>query len=1610
MELKAGDIVQRRYEIQRNLGRGGLATTYLARDRLWTGEVALKLLNASSSEHQQLLREEFGRLCGLSHPRLSRVHDLGTDHGPGGTLCFYTADFIDGVPLDEYARGRTWSAVSRALADAVTALTFLHGLSVRHGDFKPANVLVDQQGRGVLIDLGCAHPFGQLLEGEVSGTPAFLAPELYEGHGADGRADLFAVGVTLGLLLEQVAAPVEVQNLLSRLTTPRPQERTSTAEEVLEVLGGPDIAVASSVGAAPRLLGRRREMETFQSMLDRLLAGEPGPRGLWVHGASGVGRTRLLREMKWAAQQRCLAVEGRASGLCPVTFLLRLATGDESITDDLSGVLGACELFATSGSPTVLFFDDVQLLHQEDRLLLHALLRTVESTASLLVVCSSPEEATVSTANLESLFLAPLGMTEVQQWAQGTIPAHCGDRLLTVTGGFPADVETLLDQLSQKEFHEADLEALGSRLGGAELVVDGLDEQESYALALIVAVGGVLEEQDRQRHDLPDEVLRRLCHSGWLRRDGILWKVARRVDGRRIVAALPAQQVQRAHLDLVEQLRQQRKELGDEGRVEGSRLEARLAYHLLQAGKVAEASLALTEQGDLLRLDPPAWAPLANALAEVSKDPEVLLAAAEVDQLSGRAEDAKETLLSLGSREVDSALLVRLKAQLAACYIKLGQPRKAQHQLEGALELPTSADARAELADMLSRVLRQQGNYREAIVQAQAALGQSLDQSVEAALHEDIGVAASYLGDADLATRHLAEATDLQSGSPRQEYRIRTYGAIHAFRSGLLGEAIRGYRAALDVAQSHQLGDLIANAALNLGTALQQSGDWGAALESYERGLKVAVALGKSGTANTLRFNIANVQVQIGLFDRAEPMVQAVRRQAQASGVGYFEAATATVLGEIALFRGALDQAHEWFECARGTGGTQGTPREQAEVDLLLAELALRRGDQEQAATWLAAGRARAHESDAAAADLQARLLAGQGALELACGRGVEGLQLLEQARALAREAALGPLQAEVEANLAEAYGRQGAHSLADASRTTARQLWERIAASLPEALRDAFWGHPRRVGLGRQAAPESRHRFGADLRRFLEVNRRINSTLTVEAVLEYAMDAAIELTGAERGFVLIGRGETSTDDAFPSFEVPAARNIDRKHIGAPHHEFSRTIAVQVVQTGEPVVTTDAAQDERFQGQASIHAHRLRSVVCVPIRSPEGTLGALYLDHRGRRDQFEPEDLELLVAFGDQVALAVRNARLLSRLEHQTQELRARAEALEKANVRVEELLRGQEQEIDRLNEEVRARQQALEFRYDYSKIIFRGPAMRSVLATVDRVVDRSASVLVYGESGTGKELIARAIHFNGPRRDQRFVGVNCAALPETLLESELFGHVRGAFTGADQDREGLLAGASGGTLFLDELGEMPLSMQAKLLRVLQEREVTPLGASHAEPIDIRLVCATNRPLLDEVEDGRFRADLYYRVAVVEIRLPPLRERIEDIPLLARHILARLAGESGQPPPRLARDVVPALTRHPWPGNVRQLENVLTRAYVMASGNRLKASDLELHHVSTSQLAADREQFERDEARRILAALNANRWNVRAVSRALGIPSNTLYRKLKRYNIQRPAS
>jgi transcriptional regulator with GAF, ATPase, and Fis domain len=519
-------------------------------------------------------------------------------------------------------------------------------------------------------------------------------------------------------------------------------------------------------------------------------------------------------------------------------------------------------------------------------------------------------------------------------------------------------------------------------------------------------------------------------------------------------------------------------------------------------------------------------------------------------------------------------------------------------------------------------------------------------------------------------------------------------------------------------------------------------------------------------------------------------------------------------------------------------------------------------------------------------------------------------------------------------------------------------------------------------------------------LRQLLEVNRALAAERHPPRLYAKILDAAVELTGAERAFVVLA----SSPDAVP--EIAASRNVDREEVRSPASKVSRTVVRKVVESGASQLIESALEDPELGPASSVSGMRLVSILALPLKVHGTTVGCLYLDNRFQKGKFTAEHRQVMELFADQAAIAVDNARLHA----QNEAARAELETLAK---KLSERVAVQEVELQSMRSALESRLEHKPLKHDYPEMIGRSPAMVEMLALLDVVVETDYPVLILGESGSGKEAVARAIHSLGRRKDRPFVAENCAAIADNLLEAELFGYVRGAFTGAERDKKGLFEEADGGTLFLDEIGEMDLSMQRKLLRVLQEGEFRKVGGREPIKVDVRILSATNADLAQRLQDGSFREDLYFRLKVMCIRVPPLRERRGDIPALVDHFLKESAKETHRPVPEVTDEALALLLEYSWPGNVRELKNEILKLAALApdgTGKRDAQIDARMlrglgEGTKQTHLSLAGRTLEELEKEAIRQALEVARGKRVEAARLLGLPRRTFYNRLKRYGL-----
>lgn len=427
-----------------------------------------------------------------------------------------------------------------------------------------------------------------------------------------------------------------------------------------------------------------------------------------------------------------------------------------------------------------------------------------------------------------------------------------------------------------------------------------------------------------------------------------------------------------------------------------------------------------------------------------------------------------------------------------------------------------------------------------------------------------------------------------------------------------------------------------------------------------------------------------------------------------------------------------------------------------------------------------------------------------------------------------------------------------------------------------------------------------------------IEIVTSLEKSQNLDNIFEFVMKKLTENFGIIRGMLV-----TFEDEEFNLLSVKKAFNISEEEMQRGIYKVGEGVVGRVVETGKPISLEDIHKAKEFLNRMKIKRPKdiPISFIAVPVKIEGIVIGVLAVEKKFINTEILREDEEMLTIIANFIGSKIKNLSAVLK-------------------------------EKDFLFEENLNLKKELYKNYSFQTIIGKNKKMVEIFELIRSVADSDASILILGESGTGKELIAKAIHYESSRKNQPFVSINCAAIPETLLEAELFGYRKGAFTGAIKDKKGKFILANGGTLFLDEIGDMPLGLQAKILRALQEKEIEPLGSETKEKIDIRLISATNRPIEKWVEEGKFRKDLYYRINVIEIRLPPLRERKDDIPILVRYFLEKYAKKNRKKPPDVSEEAMLFLQNYSWPGNVRELENVLERAILLCKDDKITPSDL----------------------------------------------------------------
>ena len=1006
---------------------------------------------------------------------------------------------------------------------------------------------------------------------------------------------------------------------------------------------------------------------------------------------------------------------------------------------------------------------------------------------------------------------------------------------------------------------------------------------------------------------------------------------------------------------------------------------------------------------------------------------EVAQRTAAAYRLWGRYEAGCNALAPLLQEIDDVTIREAVAIQLAELYFHRGLYDEARMLLEPLSADDNSAQRGAALA-LLARVHFYSGRHaqsRKTAERGMLVLGAATrDFALCAAM---VGLVRVYEGKLQQGAKYLetSESVLVTAGSGSdQSFAANAVGiAYHKLKD--YEAATESYQRSLDLAR--RCGDLerINIATMNLSVVLQEAARYGEAIARYEEALAMAWQADNQAVLSRVYNNLGNIHRYLGMLHKAQDLAERSVEMADRLGLGLACGLNRILLGEILTLQGRFDEAAVLFAEAHATFAESDALDELLECDIDSVELQVASENYDQAIELGVATIARASEAQLDNHRLRAIAATGTALLRRnRAGDAGHAMETLDSGIELLEEFGTPELAFRINALLAQALTSLGNAERAAGILAQAERSLAALKRLVPEEYHSGFFNRSdRKLALSDFAnvssrvaqlahtiapvAPSSsrlhhRHRWMAEL---IRMNERLVAQHDLEKLLETLIDIIVNLSGAERGFVLL--------PASDGVDVVVARNMDREVIRRSRTKFSTTIARRVLAEGELIRLEDAIEADDFRSKESVMALRIRSVICLPIVGKGETVGAIYLDNRFKPAVFTEGVVEMLTAFAEQASIAIQNAQLLARYRETVVALEKSQEEVGRLNLRLEEKVRFQEAVIEQKTEELDRRQEQLEERYRFQNIIGRSRALEALFAIMQRVCQTHVPVLITGESGSGKELVARALHFSGPRRRQQFLSINCAALPDALLESELFGHEEGAFTDARRARKGLFDLAHEGTLFLDEVGDMSLTMQAKLLRVLQEGEVTPLGAEAVHIVDVRILAATNRNLHSMVKAGTFRQDLYFRLDVVSVRVPALRERKEDIPLLVNHFLDQFSAKSELPRPTMSMQAMQILMSYHWPGNVRELHSVVTTSAVFADDGVITTESLRTKpevfldnaYSSTSVSTMETVNLRELERQAVIMALRRTEGNKQKAAKVLGISRRALYNKIESHQI-----
>ena len=1565
-----------RYELTEHLAEGGSANVFRVIDT-WAPNRRLvaKVQRDDDPRLGRALQREYATL--LLHPPMNApqpvlLHRLEKPLLMGayrleGLVLIETQ--VPGLEWHQWlAQAPTKQEILQAIATLLKSLHGLHQSGLRHGDIKPENILIpqDQPTAAAWIDFGLSDRPG-ILHG---GTPKYLAPEALNGQ-PELASDLFA----LGKILEDTDGPAELKTLLAGLRAWNPAERmtaTQALEQVHNLLGEADSPThqnpinpwALDVTSFESIAGA---LKTRRAVALHACGGRDEGADLWCKAASAQAIKEGWDLISFDALEAMLLeaeeaphVEDAAHFV--IERLLEKAHSNplvvdagERLPDSFAELLSLRFSRSTADKHGILWLcwgNDETLADWKDTIV--DIPRWDIAAIQSLVTLYRPDlvQPQKVASRLYALTDGGVGAATQLMWNDQSAPEPDLWNLRQSARNAAASLSKVGLGLSRQPLSLASLSDLLERYQSGE--------ETQRDLASLILNTEVESTDGGASFGLTSAAFRKLDLERSLE-PARLTCLLETIEAPLATLLLPTSHPWKAHISLVDLL--------ESAKYHYAKREWTFAAECFQAAREVNAEFNDTEITLYI-----------NALTR-----------------SGQAGAAIGLLETLDN---DVFRLSRASMMLEHGFV---------HEAHDALE-SLSKSSRSQAATLqLSRAKLKLGKFTEAkeLAESIGTPSNSRDKVEQACLQ---GIVATFRGEAQLGADYLEPLLESYPDDPELTGKLSSALALVYQKSGRSEKAKALYLQSIACAEETYSTKAMLNRLTNLGTLEQNVYDYGAALDTYKKASKLAQALNDTSALLRSGLNLANLQSILGQTHEARTTLsnlEFLSRDQQFKTEGSY---IKLLRLDLELLEASLPaDFHKQLRNLESALEQEGLHAALEEATLLRLKAESVTEPNQTTIVALLDWSKRQLETGRES-------LALQGLFALVrCLSQLGDISSEESALRFLRDQTEKGVNPELNwaVSVLHAVKETQVRNFEEADKLWrhAREAHQVLNRKIPPGLQQQFFGlMPRNILLRHQqenismhARPESNNL--PSVSRLFQIMRALAQETDTERLLSRILDSVVMLSGAERGLLVLA----SKDD--DSLTVRATSGVYEHE--AETKAFSRTIAQRAIEALQPIRSGNLQTDGRFNSDHSVHVLSLQSTLCLPLHAPPRVKGALYLDHRMKANAFEDADISVLWAFADQAAIGLANAYVIDELSSQKSKL----EVAQRELTMVQKELQSDLAKTQNLSRHTLVNDVELTGPMAEVGVITQSHAMLLISQMVTKVAPTSLPVTISGESGTGKELIARAIHQGSVHGNNgKFVALNCGAVADGLWESELFGHERGAFTGANREKPGLFEVARDGTLFLDEIGDLPLEVQVKLLRVIQQGEFRRVGGHRVLKTNARVVCATHRSLESMVQSGTFREDLWYRLNVIELHLPPLRERPEDIAILIDHFLQHYGPESSK---AMSSAAMTLLQNHSWPGNIRELENELQRALALSEdviepehlSPKLQEQNVRAH-VQVERFQSERlgplkpqvESFERHYIEKMLKACGGNRTQA---AKALGLTRPGFYKKLKTLGIHK---